>query len=214
MDFVVVFFAFCCCLTVAATAAAFKRRSQKVGVFLILSSFSLIAFLSTSLYHLLGEPALALISQSDTSTKNTTNSISNLEKLQSALREEKQNGALWFELGGEYMDRGEFENASLVYHYAEKLSDTPNADIYAARASARYYQQHQRLDSVASDWLKTALEIDDTNVSALTLIATDHYLSGQYQKAIDTWVRVLDANHSSTDRESIITSINHAKAML
>ncbi|PKF50098.1 hypothetical protein [Enterovibrio nigricans] len=196
------------------TLNVYKRKANMSKACLPLTVFALIGFISTTVYFSLGDPALALIDKNQLKTNSTVNSEPELQRLQTALRDDKQNGQLWFQLGNEYMAQGEFDNATLVYQYAERLSDSPNADIYAALASARYYNMNQKLDKTASAWINKALAIDSNHVPALTVIASDHYLSARYQDAIDAWVRILDTNNPTANRVNIIRSINQAKSML
>ncbi|MDD1795074.1 nitrite reductase [Enterovibrio sp. ZSDZ42] len=136
------------------------------------------------------------------------------DALQTQLKADKQNGKLWFELGHEYMARGEFDNASTVFHYAERLSSDPAADIFSAQATARYYANKQRFDDQVQTWLNEALKRAPNNASAHMLIASDHFLSARYPLAIEHWETILDANHPDIDRVAIITSIHQAKRML
>lgn len=64
-----------------------------------------------------------------------------------------------------------------------------------------------------SSLLEQALVIEANNLTALTLIASDHFISFRYQEAIDTWTRMLDSNHPELDREMVIRSLNQAKAL-
>ncbi|KOO12056.1 nitrite reductase, partial [Vibrio xuii] len=55
---------------------------------------------------------------------------------------------------------------------------------------------------------------DSANLTSLSLIANDHFVSSRYQQAIDVWTQMLDSQHRDLDRVSIIHSLNQAKQLL
>lgn len=139
---------------------------------------------------------------------------SRLASIQSKVKEDKQNGALWFTLGNEYMHLSEFKHASQVYEYAQRLSNQPDAGIYAAQATARYYANKQGIDYQTQIWIDKALTLEPNNITVFMLLATDHFLHARHQKAIKYWVKILDAHDPSTDRVSLIHAISQAKGMI
>lgn len=174
---------------------------------------SLVLLLTALAYSQLGKPpTLKIPAGVDIDAK--TPSDPRLSSIQAKIKTDKQNGELWFSLGNEYMALNEFENAALVYQYAQRLSARPEAGIYAAQATARYYALKQNIDNQTQTWLDNALALEPNNTSALILIANDHFLSGQYQSAVDYWVKILDANEPATDRAAIIRLINQARGMI
>lgn len=188
---------------------------------------SLILGITAFTYNQLGEPKMLFSRSLSTSAVNSVithppitkinesiKPISPLASIQAKIKTDKQNSDLWFVLGNEYMASREFKNAALVYHYADRLSNKPQANIFAAQATARYYANHQHIDLQAQEWIDQAFALDPNNVSALMLIASDHFLLAQYQLAIDSWVKILDANLPGTDRAAIIRSINQTTAMI
>lgn len=191
-----------------------KKSTKRSFVTPVVSGL-LVLSTSAAVYTHLGEPSLLFVKEQVIETRDTTTvMVPRIERLQTQIKADTQNAELWFELGNEYMSRGEFENASLVYHYAERLSETPSADVFAAQATAHYYANGQQLDDKAKAWLNKALLIQSDNAAANMLLASDHFLSARYALAIEHWTTILDANHQDTDRASIIASINQAKRMI
>ena len=137
-----------------------------------------------------------------------------IEEIQDKLREDTQNGELWYALGNAYMYSSEFENAGTAFLYAQRLASEPQSNIYSAMATASYYQEKQHFTAQSKAWLDRALELDENNISALMLLASDYFLSARYQKAIDTWQRVLDTERTDLDRVEVINAINRAKSFL
>ncbi|MGR5062390.1 TPR domain-containing protein [Photobacterium sp. DNB22_13_2] len=134
-----------------------------------------------------------------------------VEEIQDKLREDTQNGELWYALGNAYMYSSEFENAGTAFLYALRLAPEPQSNIYSAMATASYYQEKQYFTAQSKAWLDRALELDENNVSALMLLASDYFLNARYQKAIDTWQQVLDTERTDLDRVEVINAINRAK---
>ncbi|PSW17591.1 nitrite reductase [Photobacterium sanctipauli] len=137
-----------------------------------------------------------------------------IEEIQDKLREDTQNGELWYALGNAYMYVSQFENASKAFFYASKLAETPQANIYSAMATASYYSEGQRFNVQSQQWLETALSLDEDNVPALMLQATDYFLTARYQRAIDSWQQVLDTQRTDINRVELINAINRAKDLL
>ncbi|MFV0574297.1 MAG: nitrite reductase [Vibrio sp.] len=136
-----------------------------------------------------------------------------IKKMQARVLEDKQNGENWYALGNAYMYANEFESAATAFLYAEKLVKSPQANIYAARATALYYGHNQRMDAETQSLVQQALEIDKDNVPTLMLVASNHFLNAEYQDAIDAWQQALDSGHADADRVAIIKAINQAKEL-
>ena len=137
-----------------------------------------------------------------------------IEEIQDKLREDTQNGELWYALGNAYMYSSEFDNAGTAFLYAQRLAPEPQSNIYSAMATASYYQEKQRFTEQSKAWLDRALQLDENNISALMLLASDYFLNARYQMAIDTWQQVLDTERTDIDRVELINAINRAKGFL
>ncbi|WED20588.1 hypothetical protein L3Q72_07965 [Vibrio sp. JC009] len=137
-----------------------------------------------------------------------------IEQIENQLREDRNNSKLWYELGHGYLASDRFEDASLCFSYVLRLEDTPAASVLAAKATADYYANSQRINKNIQALLTEALEKDEFNYPALMLIGNDHFISFRYQEAIDTWQKILDSERQGLDRVTVINSINRAKAML
>ena len=184
---------------------------------------SLSVSLSATIYLNMGEPRLFFPFLSplaqEQSRPQSRPPVSHFDTLKEKIKRDTQNGELWFSLGNEYMQRREFENAEQVYQYANKLSNQPDANIFAALASARYYRNKQNIDPQTQIWIEKSLALEPHNPSVHLLLATNNYLQGEYQNAIEHWEKALDAHalapHLSTlDRPTLIRSIQQANRML
>ncbi|MEZ8099932.1 TPR domain-containing protein [Vibrio bivalvicida] len=134
--------------------------------------------------------------------------------LQEQLKQDPNQSELWFQLGHGYLNNQDFSSALTCFDYAVRLSQQPSANQLSAKATALYYVHKQRMTQEVNSLLEQALRLEPNNLTALTLIANDHFISFRYQQAIATWTKILDSNHSELDRESVVRSLNQAKQML
>lgn len=135
-------------------------------------------------------------------------------EIQTKLQQDPNQAELWFQLGHGYVNEQDFKSALTCFDYALRLSDEPSSSQLAAKATALYYLNKQQMTSAVSDLLQQALVLDSANLTALSLIANDHFISSRYQQAIDVWTQMLDSQHRDLDRVSIIHSLNQAKQLL
>lgn len=135
-----------------------------------------------------------------------------IESLQSRLRENPNDGDLWYELGQAYALDNEFSSALICYQNAQMVLGE-KAAILGAMATADYYDKGQKLSSEAKAWLNHALTLDPKESSSLLLLASDAFLHNDYEQAISYWRKVLDSDNDAINRRAIIQSIEMAKQM-
>ncbi|WP_435301732.1 heme lyase NrfEFG subunit NrfF [Aeromonas bestiarum] len=119
----------------------------------------------------------------------------------------------WAELGQLYLYRDEYEDAWLAYQRLALLEGGASAATLAAQATVRYYQAGQQLTPEARRLLDAALALDKGEVSALMLLAADHFLHGRYTHAIALWQRLLDEERPRINRAALIQAIQTARIM-
>ena len=137
-----------------------------------------------------------------------------MSDIQDKLRVDSNNAALWFQLGQGYLFDGDFASALTSFDYANRLSDIPSATWLAAKATALYYEQNQRMTTEVSALIDAALQLETHNEAALSLRANDHFLSFRFEEAIGTWTALLSSRDPALDRVKVIHAINQAKALL
>ena len=135
-----------------------------------------------------------------------------IESLQNRLRENPNDGDLWYELGQAYALNNEFNSALISYQNAQVVLGE-KAAILGAMATADYYDKGQKLSEQAKAWLTKALALDSKESSSLLLLASDAFLHNDYEQAIGYWRRVLDGDNDAINRRAIIQSIEMAKQM-
>jgi formate-dependent nitrite reductase complex subunit NrfG len=158
------------------------------------------------------DAALIQAAQEEESQPKTVNEL--IEQIENQLRADSNNSKLWYELGHGYLASSRFEEASVCFSYVLRLEEEPTASVFAAKATADYYANAQRINDNIQALLDQALTMDPFNYPALMLIGNDHYISFRYQEAIDTWQHILDSERQGLDRATVINSINRAKEML
>ncbi|MBS4685674.1 heme lyase NrfEFG subunit NrfF [Aeromonas sobria] len=119
----------------------------------------------------------------------------------------------WAALGQLYLYRGEYDNALLAYQRLALLEGSASAATQAAQATVLYYQAGQQLTPEATRLLESALKQDAGEVSALMLLASDHFLHGRYSKAIALWQQLLDSERPRINRAALIEAIQTASIM-
>ena len=119
----------------------------------------------------------------------------------------------WAELGQLYLYRDEYDNALLAYQRLALQEGGASAATQAAQATVLYYQAGQRLTPQSQRLLDASLAQDKGEVSALMLLASDHFLHGRYRQAITLWQQLLDSERPRINRAALIQAIQTARIM-
>ncbi|EKP0302780.1 heme lyase NrfEFG subunit NrfF [Aeromonas veronii] len=119
----------------------------------------------------------------------------------------------WAALGQLYLYRSEYDNALFAYQRIALLEGGASAATQAAQATVLYYQAGQQLTPEATRLLESALKQDAGEVSALMLLASDHFLHGRYSQAIALWQQLLDEERPRINRAALIEAIQTASIM-
>lgn len=135
-----------------------------------------------------------------------------ITELQQRIRQAPDDSDAWFMLGQRYLNSNEFNNALIAFDRTEKIRGQ-DAELLTAKAATLYYQAGQRMTPQARIWLNDALTLDPKHITALMLLASDHFLNAQYQQAIDIWQSLLDSNNPKVNRVKLIEAINMARMM-
>ncbi len=134
--------------------------------------------------------------------------------LQNQLRQNANNGELWFELGQAYSLNNDFESALVCFRNAQTVLGE-KATILGAMATAEYYLHKQQFTPQATKWVERALHLDPRESASLLLLASDAFFQNNPELAISYWERVLDNdNNPALDRKEIVKSIKMAEQML
>lgn len=133
------------------------------------------------------------------------------KRLEARIRENPRDLEAWAELGQLYTYRDRYEQALLVYDRIAEIEGTMNASTAAAKATVIYYQAGQLMTPQARGYLDQALASDPGEVTALMLLASDHFLQAEYKQAIAIWQKLLDEGRPRVNREQLIRAIQTAR---
>ncbi|HEA3272146.1 TPA: c-type cytochrome biogenesis protein [Pasteurella multocida] len=133
-----------------------------------------------------------------------------ITQLQQKLRQDPNQAENWLLLGQAYLDNAEVEHALIAYGNAKQLLGDKPA-ILGAIATAYYYQAGQKMTAKVDALLTQALTADPFETASLSLIATDAFVQGNYQKAAQTWQKMLDSDRPNVERRLLIQRIQMAQ---
>ncbi|HDR1185639.1 TPA: c-type cytochrome biogenesis protein [Pasteurella multocida] len=133
-----------------------------------------------------------------------------ITQLQQKLRQDPNHAENWLLLGQAYLDNAEVEYALIAYGNAQQLLGDKPA-ILGAIATAYYYQAGQKITAKVDALLTQALTADPFETASLSLIATDAFVQGNYQKAAQTWQKMLDSDRPNVERRLLIQRIQMAQ---
>ena len=132
--------------------------------------------------------------------------------VQNKLRQDPNNAEAWIELGQAYLLSNEFENALRAYANAEGLLGS-KPHVLGLAATALYYQAGQKITPKVRQLLDNALSQDPNEVSSVSLLASDAFLTTDYAGALRLWQQLLDSGRSDINRRQIIQSMNMAEQL-
>ncbi|HDR1022218.1 TPA: c-type cytochrome biogenesis protein [Pasteurella multocida] len=136
-----------------------------------------------------------------------------ITQIQNKLRQDPNDAENWLALGQAYIENNEFDSAMIAYQNAQGLLGN-KPYILGALATALYYQSGQQLTDAVQALLNQALTEDPQEISSLSLIATEAFVQGNYQKAAQTWQKMLDSDRPNVDRRTLIQRIQMAEIRL
>ncbi|HDR1112713.1 protein NrfF [Pasteurella multocida] len=131
-------------------------------------------------------------------------------QLQQKLRQDPNHAENWLLLGQAYLDNAEVEHALIAYGNAQQLLGDKPA-ILGAIATAYYYRAGQKMTAKVDALLTQALTTDPFETASLSLIATDAFVQGNYQKAAQIWQKMLDSDRPNVERRLLIQRIQMAQ---
>ncbi|MGL5672161.1 MAG: hypothetical protein ACRDC9_03600, partial [Plesiomonas shigelloides] len=82
-----------------------------------------------------------------------------------------------------------------------------------ARATVMYYRDGQQMNAAVKRELAQALTQDPSEVTALMLLASDHFLNGRYREAAALWQQLLDEGRPRLNREAVTQALQTAHAL-
>lgn len=160
-----------------------------------------------------GDKAFTAFQQQQNESDSSTRNARYILNLQNKLRENPNDGDLWFELAQAYALDNDFEAALICYQNAEKVLGA-TAAILGGKATVEYYRNKHQITVNVQQLIEQALAKDNNESASRLLLASDAFLRNDFKQAIEEWERVLNSENQAIDRRELIKSINMAKQRL
>ena len=185
-----------------------------IGLFVLLLALPIGYYFSLSRFDYVqqGQQEFNAAQQKRESASVTEKNEDYIIEVQNKLRQDPNNGDNWVELGQAYMMNNDFDNALKAYSNAAGLIGS-KPHLLGLAATALYYDAGQRITPKVKQLIETALQQDPQETSSLSLLASDAFLTTEYQQAIELWQQLLDSSHGNIDRRSIIQSMQMAEQL-
>lgn len=135
------------------------------------------------------------------------------ERLRQRIAANVRDRDAWAELAQWLLYQNRFDESLWAYQRLAELEGETSAATHAARATVFYYQAGQQLTPAVHSELKQALAQDPAEVTALMLLASDHFLNARYAEAASLWQQLLDDNPPRLDREAVIRALQVARQL-
>ena len=114
----------------------------------------------------------------------------NVEKLARRLEQNPNDAQGWIMLGRSYAGMNRFADAATAYEHATKLRGN-DARVWADYGEALAMANGRQMAGKPLEAVNHALQLDPKNQEALVLAGSAAFQTGDYQKAIDFWQRLL-----------------------
>ena len=138
----------------------------------------------------------------------------NVNKLAQRLQQNPNDAGGWVMLGRSYMMLERYSDAARAYGRAIALNDK-DANLWTDFAEALAMANQRRLAGKPTEALTLALQLDPKNQKALDLYGSAAYQAGDYQKAIETWQKLLrELPPGSEEVRTISDQIAKAKELV
>jgi cytochrome c-type biogenesis protein CcmH len=114
----------------------------------------------------------------------------NVDKLAKRLEQNPNDAQGWLMLARSYTSMERFSEAASAYERATALNGN-DAGIWADYGEALAMSNGHRLAGKPTEAINRALQIDPKNQKALALAGSAAFETGDYQKAVDYWQKLL-----------------------
>ncbi|GAA4900074.1 c-type cytochrome biogenesis protein CcmI [Ferrimonas pelagia] len=136
-----------------------------------------------------------------------------IQQLVEVLRREPENVMAWYSLGQATLNNGQYAHAITSL---DKLMEIvgPHPELLGHRATAMYYLSDQQMTADVMSVAQRALSLDNADPTTRLFLATQNYLAGNYQTAVEHWQVLLDTPRKGVDLEAIRNAKHRALARM
>jgi cytochrome c-type biogenesis protein CcmH len=128
----------------------------------------------------------------------------NVDKLAKRLEQNPNDAQGWLMLARSYTSMERFSEAASAYERATALNGN-DAGIWADYGEALAMSNGHRLAGKPTEAINRALQIDPKNQKALALAGSAAFETGDYQKAVDYWQKLLPLLPPGSDIAQTVT---------
>ncbi|MGL4416125.1 MAG: cytochrome c-type biogenesis protein CcmH [Plesiomonas shigelloides] len=134
-------------------------------------------------------------------------------RLHERINQDPRDKEAWAELAQWLLYQNRFDESLWAYERLAQLEGETSAATLAARATVMYYRDGQQMSAAVKRELAQALTQDPGEVTALMLLASDHFLNGRYREAAALWQQLLDEGRPRLNREAVTQALQTARAL-
>lgn len=160
-----------------------------------------------------GHGQQAAKSQEQMLQQRENEAMEHIEKLQSHLESNKDDGEAWYNLGQTYVAVGAFDAAVAAFTQVTRI-EGEHADLLGAIAQALYYKNDQKINQQVQQYIDKALALDPNDPSTNILLGMHNFIGQDYSKAIVHWERVIKSNNQGVNIEALKEAVAEAKKRL
>jgi len=194
-------------------------KIQQRSLLIPLGMTLLVPLLSGYLYLQLGSSALLdqprqAASESHPETGHDMAGIeAQVAALKARLEAEPGNSQGWFTLGRTYLTLQRYQDAYWAFGKVGELVGE-HAEIISQQAQALYFLNNHQITAEVQQIIDRALVLDPQDPGTLGLIGIAAYESGQFNRAIDIWQKLISSDRPNVNREGLMQAIEDAKSQL
>ena len=187
-----------------------------ISLSLFIVAFSVSIYIKQgTLETLMATPATSHVSQQEQQSEEEQQEqmLAYIKDMQQHLEKNPDDSEAWYNLGQTFVGAGEFDFAIAAFKQVIRI-EGEHADLLGAIAQATYYQNNQQIDEQVQNLIDKALALDINDPSTNILLGMHNFIAQEYQKAIEYWQRVVDANKQGVNIIALKEAVNEAKNRL
>lgn len=172
-----------------AKADEARRPLRRGAPWILVLSALVLPLLAVTLYFSWGNPAGVALLREIQHSPAPDDLAGYVDRMERITEVQPENGEVWYMLGRAYLAEQRPDKSVEAFSQSlQRLGERP--DVLAQLAQARFFANHNALDSEAVAALDRALELDPREPTALGLLGIAAFEAGEYAGAISYWQRL------------------------
>jgi cytochrome c-type biogenesis protein CcmH len=153
------------------------------------------------------------MSQEQMLAQRESEAMAHIQKLQTRIEANPEDGEAWYSLGQTYVAVGGFDPAVAAFNQVLRI-EGEHADLLGSIAQALYYKNEQNITAEVQQYIDKALALDANDPSTNILLGMHNFIATNYEQAIGYWQRVIDSNNPGVNIEALKEAVAEAKNRL